>query len=578
MAAGNGNLAVLAGEEGADVVASRHHARDRSSSARARTAAEGLDVEWVVADAEDCRSRTIASTARRRCSARCSRPRPDVVAARAVPRREAGRHGRDGELGPVRVAGRSCSRCRTSTAPPAARGRAVAARTGASRRRVEERLGPYASSLQMERADAALRVRLVRARDGRRSDPAGPSAAAREHDVRRRPAEDGRRDARAGGAPQQGDRRHAASSPSTCRSWRASAASPRTVTQPAADRVRRLRVRRLGSPARPADRAGGARGRRSRGSCAASVRADRRRAHRRRRARARPGRQSHEGEPALARRARTACCRATCACSRASARARRLRRPPRRAQPHLPLPAVHAAPCRQPVRARARAALAPPPRPRRARPLRRRPRRHARLHGVHADPDRPRALQAQRAARRVGRRAGRRARVLDRGRLVHAPHGPHARGHDARGGARTAGSEEDFARLLEGRPRPRRATPRRRTGCTSSRCATGARARGAALSSVTRMRVLLTNDDGIQRRRACDELRRALRGRAGRRAVGGRARRATRAPRRARSPRAGRSRSRRSSSRTARRLLGRRHARRLRAAGGARPGRRRRPS
>jgi SAM-dependent methyltransferase len=51
VAAGNGNLAVIAGEEGASVVAS-----DLSPAqvelGKARTEQEGLDIEWVVADAE----------------------------------------------------------------------------------------------------------------------------------------------------------------------------------------------------------------------------------------------------------------------------------------------------------------------------------------------------------------------------------------------------------------------------------------------------------------------------------------------------------------------------------------------
>src|SRR3954452_18486361 len=51
VAAGNGNLAVLAGEEGASVVAS-DFSPAQVELGRARTAAEGLDVEWLVADAE----------------------------------------------------------------------------------------------------------------------------------------------------------------------------------------------------------------------------------------------------------------------------------------------------------------------------------------------------------------------------------------------------------------------------------------------------------------------------------------------------------------------------------------------
>src|SRR4051812_9851204 len=52
VAAGNGNLAVLAAEEGARVVAS-DFAPAQVELGRARTAAEGLDVEWVIADAEE---------------------------------------------------------------------------------------------------------------------------------------------------------------------------------------------------------------------------------------------------------------------------------------------------------------------------------------------------------------------------------------------------------------------------------------------------------------------------------------------------------------------------------------------
>jgi SAM-dependent methyltransferase len=50
--AGNGNLALLAAEEGADVAAS-DLAPAQVELGRARTAAEGVDVEWAVADAED---------------------------------------------------------------------------------------------------------------------------------------------------------------------------------------------------------------------------------------------------------------------------------------------------------------------------------------------------------------------------------------------------------------------------------------------------------------------------------------------------------------------------------------------
>jgi SAM-dependent methyltransferase len=52
VAAGNGNLALLAAEEGADVVAS-DISPGQIALGRARTEAEGVDVEWVEADAEE---------------------------------------------------------------------------------------------------------------------------------------------------------------------------------------------------------------------------------------------------------------------------------------------------------------------------------------------------------------------------------------------------------------------------------------------------------------------------------------------------------------------------------------------
>src|SRR5215212_3686599 len=52
VAAGTGNLALLAAEEGAAVVAS-DLTPEMVEKGRARTEAAGVDVEWVVADAED---------------------------------------------------------------------------------------------------------------------------------------------------------------------------------------------------------------------------------------------------------------------------------------------------------------------------------------------------------------------------------------------------------------------------------------------------------------------------------------------------------------------------------------------
>src|SRR3954453_3060040 len=52
VAAGNGNLTVLTAEEGASVVAS-DFSPGQVELGRARTAAEDLDVEWALADAEE---------------------------------------------------------------------------------------------------------------------------------------------------------------------------------------------------------------------------------------------------------------------------------------------------------------------------------------------------------------------------------------------------------------------------------------------------------------------------------------------------------------------------------------------
>src|SRR4051812_29231656 len=276
------------------------------------------------------------------------------------------------------------------------------------------------------------------------------------------------------------------STPSTCRSSRASAGD-----DPPPDRIRRLGLRRLGPAAEPAHRPGRARGG-ARARHAPRVEPDRRRPNRRGGARPRAG-----GEPRRPAGARE-CAQRRPAARRARAReragGRRLRRAPRRPQSHLPLPPPHAR-GGEPLRACPGPPLAASHRPRRARPLRRRDRRRPRLHRLHPDADRPRALHAQGAARQVARPRTRRARALDRGRDVHAAHGAHARRDDARGGRGTP--------LRAGLPHaPRRASarPSRRYGC-------GPRA-VPRIGSLP-MRVLLTNDDGIQAT-GLNELRRAL--------------------------------------------------------------------
>ena len=116
------------------------------------------------------------------------------------------------------------------------------------------------------------------------------------------------------------------------------------------------------------------------------------------------------------------------------------------------------------------------------------------------------ASSARCSPRTGGGPARRAARVLDRGRRVHAPHEPRAGGNDARGGGRAADAGATSSRCSADAPRSAgRADRARRTGCTWSGSGYG----GASGSSAARagpslrlasdpMRVLLTNDDGIE--------------------------------------------------------------------------------
>jgi SAM-dependent methyltransferase len=148
VAAGNGNLTVLAGEEGASVVAS-----DLSSGqvelGRKRTEQEGLDVEWVVADVEqlpfeddrfDCAASVFGAM---------FAPRPDRAASEmfrvvkpggTVGMANWGPYGSQGEL----------FECMSKYGPPLPEG-VPSPREWGIEEVVEERLGPYASSLQLER-------------------------------------------------------------------------------------------------------------------------------------------------------------------------------------------------------------------------------------------------------------------------------------------------------------------------------------------------------------------------------------------------------------------------------------------
>lgn len=175
VAAGNGNLSVLAAEEGASVVAS-DFAPGQVELGRARTAAEGLDVEWVVADAEDlpfeddrfdCAASTFGAM---------FAPRPERVASElfrvvkpggTVGMANWGRYGSQGEL----------FECMAKYGPQLPEG-VPNPRDWGDEQIVQERLGPYASSLQLERMTAHWEFDSFE-HAMQTFGSAGPSAAAR---------------------------------------------------------------------------------------------------------------------------------------------------------------------------------------------------------------------------------------------------------------------------------------------------------------------------------------------------------------------------------------------------------------
>jgi SAM-dependent methyltransferase len=148
VAAGTGNLAVLAGEEGASVVAS-DISPGQVELGRARTAAEGLDVEWVEANAEELPFEDDRFDCAASVFGAMFAPRPELVAGEmfrvvkpggTVGMANWGPYGSQGEL--FALQGRY--------GPPMPEGVPMPRDWGLEEF-VEERLGPYASSLQMER-------------------------------------------------------------------------------------------------------------------------------------------------------------------------------------------------------------------------------------------------------------------------------------------------------------------------------------------------------------------------------------------------------------------------------------------
>jgi SAM-dependent methyltransferase len=148
VAAGNGNLAVIAGEEGADVVAS-DIAPAQIGLGRARTEAEGLDVEWVEADAEDLPFEDDRFDCAASVFGAMFAPRPELAAREmfrvvkpggTIGLAVWGPYGSQGEV--FEVLGKY--------APPLPDG-VPQPRDWGVEEIAEQRLGPLASSLRMER-------------------------------------------------------------------------------------------------------------------------------------------------------------------------------------------------------------------------------------------------------------------------------------------------------------------------------------------------------------------------------------------------------------------------------------------
>jgi SAM-dependent methyltransferase len=148
VAAGNGNLAVLAAEEGASVVAS-DFAPAQVALGRARTQAEGLGVEWVEADAEDLPFEDDRFDCAASVFGAMFAPRPDKVASElfrvvkpggTVGMANWGPYGAQGELFELM----------TKYGPPLPEG-VPSPRDWGVEEIVQERLGPHASSLGLER-------------------------------------------------------------------------------------------------------------------------------------------------------------------------------------------------------------------------------------------------------------------------------------------------------------------------------------------------------------------------------------------------------------------------------------------
>jgi SAM-dependent methyltransferase len=175
VAAGNGNLTVLAGEEGASVVAS-DFSPGQVELGRKRTAEEGLDVEWVIADAEDLPFEHDRFDCAASVFGAMFAPRPERVASElfrvvkpggTVGMANWGPYGAQGEL----------FECMAKHGPPLPDG-VPNPREWGLEEVVQERLGPYASQVQAERVKVRFEFDSFQ-HAMQTFGSAGPSAAAR---------------------------------------------------------------------------------------------------------------------------------------------------------------------------------------------------------------------------------------------------------------------------------------------------------------------------------------------------------------------------------------------------------------
>jgi SAM-dependent methyltransferase len=176
VAAGNGNLTVVAGEEGASVVASDFSAA-QVDLGRARTEAEGLDVEWVVADAEDLPFEDDRFDCAASVFGAMFAPRPDLVARELFRVVKPGGTVGMANWGPYGSQGEFFA-LQNKFAPPMPEG-VPWPRDWGEEEIVQERLGPYASSLQLSRE--IVRFEFDSFEHAMQSfGSAGPSVAQRE--------------------------------------------------------------------------------------------------------------------------------------------------------------------------------------------------------------------------------------------------------------------------------------------------------------------------------------------------------------------------------------------------------------